>query len=33
MSNIEVMYSVYLIERLERHAAQTPALRERFHPS
>jgi hypothetical protein len=32
--NIEGRYSIFLItEMVERHAAQAPALRERFNPS
>jgi len=33
MSNVEGMYSIFFIKEMERHAAQAPALRERFHPS
>jgi hypothetical protein len=33
MSNVEGMYSVYFIKKIEQHAAQAPALRERNHSS
>jgi hypothetical protein len=33
MPNVEGMYSILFNKEMERHAAQAPALRERYHKS